>query len=121
MPTHLQKLISTPQRVEMSFCRCVGMNSGLGSCRLLLRAQPLDAAPRKPCRQVMVTRQPPEKTADIWIGLRIGLNDGVVHIPGFLPPRVKSNFLVRVVRVKRGDDALKAVIENDKADTKLSR
>jgi hypothetical protein len=59
--------------------------------------------------------------ADVGIGVRVaGLlvarRAGVVDIPGGLLPGIEDHFLVSVVRVQRGDDALGRVIEQHRAD-----
>src|SRR5258708_4478226 len=107
------------ERGAMRYRGRVGVNSGLGRCRLFHRTQPAAAALRKPCGQIVDIRQPLENTTDFLVSSWIDLCDGVVNIPSVLPPRVEGYFLVRVVRVQRGDGALQGVITNDRADADL--
>ena len=52
-------------------------------------------------------------------GLLIARRTGVVDIPGGLLPGIENHFLVSVVRVQRGDNALGRVVEQDRADAGL--
>src|SRR5260370_15979037 len=107
------------ERVEMRYRRRVGVNSCLGSCRLLGCAQAAAAALCKPCRQIAAIRQALKQIADVRITSWISLSDSVVRVPVLLPPGIEDHFLVRVIRIQSGDDTVNGVITNDGADTDL--
>ena len=50
----------------------------------------------------------------------IGLQDGVVHVPGFLVPGIEDDLLVGVVRVDGRDHAPGRVVAHDGADPHLN-
>jgi len=107
------------ERVEVRHRGCVGMDGGFGRGGLLHSSQRTGGTSRKPCWQIIVIRQAPEETADIWVSFWISLCDRVVNVPGFLAPGIKDDPLVRVVRMQRADHPLNRVIEDDGADANL--
>ena len=49
--------------------------------------------------------------AHVGIMLRVNMQDGIVDIPGLLPPGIEDDFLPGVVGVQGGDHAFGGVIE----------
>src|SRR5947207_15123534 len=73
-----------------------------------------------PRQQIVRSRETLKELADIRIGLRIRLGDGVVHIPALLPPRIEHDFFVGVVRMERRHPSLNMVVEEYWSDTGIS-
>ena len=86
-----------------------------GRFLLAVRAHAVDPL-GVPGRQVVGLGQPAEEIADVRVILRIRDQDGVVDIPGLLPPGIEDDLLVGVVGMERGDHALDRVVAEDGAD-----
>ena len=62
-------------------------------------------------------REKLEEISNINVSLRVQLSYGVVHVPGFPPPRVEDYLLVRMVGVQCRDDATDGIVEQSRTDT----
>ena len=101
------------QRVEPGHggCGCVGggfVGGGLFIWTLLPVASLV-----VPGGQVVSSGEKPKKLADIGVGLGVGPGHRVVHVPHFLPPGIKHDFLISVVGVECGHHAFHGVVEQD--------